>query len=885
MSKKYVYAFSEGNAGMRDLLGGKGANLAEMTRLGLPVPPGFIITTEACNEYTQVGHYPPGLDGQVETYLDQVEVTMGKKLGDPENPLLISVRSGAKYSMPGMMDTILNLGLNDITLERLVKKTSNRRFVLDSYRRFIQMFGSVVMGVEKDKFEHALIKLKEDKGLKTDIEMTEKDLDDLIVKFKEIVKRETGKGFPDDPREQLDLSIKAVFSSWMNERAISYRNHYGIPHDLGTACSIQVMVFGNMGNDSATGVAFTRNPSTGEKKLYGEYLINAQGEDVVAGVRTPQPIEKLSEEMPEVYNEFASVAELLEKHYKEVQDMEFTIERGKLYTLQTRNGKRTAVAAIKIAVDMVEEGLITEKEAINRIDPNELDQLLHPQIDPNAEVEVLAKGLNASPGAATGKVIFDADLAEELGSKGENVILTRWQTNPDDIHGMIAARGILTSEGGMTSHAAVVARGMGKPAVCGAEAIRIDIENRLFNVDGKVVNEGDLVTIDGGTGRVIIGEVPLVAPAINEDFQQILRWADEYRSLGVKTNADNGEDAAKARQFGAEGIGLCRTEHMFLGEERLPHVQRMILAKTEEERQEEFGRIQAMQKSDFIEIFRAMDGLPVTIRLLDPPLHEFLPKSGDLRVEIVEKRQSGASEDEIAQKEALLHAVRNMEEANPMLGLRGCRLGIIFPGLYEMQAKAIMEAALDVIERGGNPLVEIMIPLVSEANELKLLKPKIEEAIKEIFAKRGMTIPYKLGTMIELPRAALTADEIAKYADFFSFGTNDLTQTTYGFSRDDAEGKFFAPYLSAEIFLDSPFEILDEKGVGQLVEMACQKGRSSNPNLVLGICGEHGGDPKSVKFFHKAGLDYVSCSPYRVPLARLAAAQAVLEREFVSTTA
>lgn len=877
MKKKYVYAFEQGSAKMKFLLGGKGSNLCEMTRLGLPVPPGFVISTEACVEYSRTKKFPPGLQQEVESYLKKLEKKTKKKLGDPKDPLLVSVRSGAVFSMPGMMDTVLNLGLNDKSVQGLIKQTQNSRFAYDSYRRFIQMFGDVVLKVEGEKFEHALTELKRKKGVKLDTELRAEDLQELIKTFKQIIKDKTHREFPSDPKEQLDKAIMAVFESWNNPRAVVYRRANNIPDDLGTAVNVQTMVFGNKGADSATGVAFTRDPSTGEKKVYGEYLVNAQGEDVVSGARTPQPISKLKKEMPKLYNQLAKLMGKLEKHYKDVQDIEFTIEQGKLYMLQTRNGKRTAQAALKIAVDMVTEKLLTQKEAIGRIDPNILDQLLHPRLDPNAQFTILAKGLPASPGAATGKVVFDADKAEEMGRNGEKVILTRWETTPDDIHGLIVAQGILTAHGGMTSHAAVVARGMGKPCICGAEEIKIDLDNRLFRVDGTIVKEGDIVTIDGGSGQVILGRVPLIAPAISPDFKKLLGWADKLRRLKVRTNADTPEDAKKAREFGAEGIGLCRTEHMFMAEDRLPHVRAMILAETEEERVAALDKLLPMQRGDFEGIFKAMSGLPVTIRLLDPPLHEFLPNYCDLNVELTKMKYERAPQSKIREKEELIDKVRAQMEVNPMLGLRGCRLGLIHGEVYRMQVRAIFEAACNVATRNSVPKVEVMIPLVAHVNELRVLREEVISVVEEVFKKRRKRFPYTIGTMIEIPRAALTADEIAEYADFFSFGTNDLTQTTFGFSRDDAEGKFLPAYLERRILADNPFEVLDGSGVGKLVEMASKLGRKTKPNLKLGICGEHGGEPRSVKFCHKVGLDYVSCSPYRVPLARLAAAQATIE--------
>lgn len=878
---KRVYDFNEGSADMKYVLGGKGANLAEMTRLGLPVPPGFTITTGACNEYYQTSQFPEGLLDEVDDHLKTLEEAMGKKLGDPNDPLLVSVRSGAAFSMPGMMDTVLNLGLNDESVQGLARLTNDERFSYDSYRRFIQMFGKVVLRVEGELFEEAINELKEKKGVKYDTDLTATDLKELVQMFKNIVKEHAGRDFPTVPKEQMILSIEAVFKSWGNKRAIDYRRLYKIPDNLGTAVNIQTMVFGNKGNDSATGVAFTRDPATGEDVAYGDYLINAQGEDVVAGIRVTEPLLNMKQAMPELAEQLFSIMDTLEKHYRDMCDIEFTIEQGKLWMLQTRVGKRTAVAALKIATDMVDEGLITRDEAIQRIDPDQLDQLLHPQFDPKAKVEVLTKGLNASPGAAVGKVVFDADTAEEMGSKGEKVILTRWETTPDDLHGMVAAQGILTSHGGKTSHAAVVARGMGKPCVCGADAIKIDARNKVFSVNGTQVKEGDIISIDGTTGRVVLGEVALVPPKPTKEFDLILNWADEVRTLGVRVNADTPEDAEKGRQFGAQGIGLARTEHMFLGD-RLPIVQQMILAESKEQEEDALAKLLEVQKKDFKGIFKAMDSLPVTIRLLDPPLHEFLPSPVDLKVELTKLEMTGAPEEELAAKRKLLDSVEKMAEMNPMLGLRGCRLGITHPEIYKMQVRAIMEAACELKKEGGNPVVEIMIPLVAVVTELSTLRQESEEVIGEVISKCGVDVDYKIGTMIEIPRAAITADEIAAVADFFSFGTNDLTQMAFGFSRDDIEAKFLPRYLERKILARNPFETIDD-GVAKLVAIGCENGRKTNPDIKLGVCGEHGGDPDSVKKFHAIGLTYVSCSPYRVPLARLAAAQAVLGEGKVST--
>lgn len=881
--KKYVYFFAkgkaEGSAKMRDILGGKGANLAEMANLGIRVPPGFTISTEVCAYYTQKGEYPPGLDEEMKQNLEKLEEVTGKKFGDPDNPLLVSVRSGARVSMPGMMDTVLNLGLNDKSVEGLAKKTNNPRFAFDAYRRLLQMFGDVVLGIEAEKFEKAIDKKKEQKGVKDDIDLTTDDLKELVEEFKKIIKEETGKDFPQDPFQQLLMARDAVFKSWNNKRAIEYRRINKIPEHWGTAVNVQSMVFGNMGNDSGTGVGFTRDPSTGEKVLYGEYLMNAQGEDVVAGIRTPKPLSFLEKEMPQVYRELKETTQLLEKHYRDVQDFEFTIEKGTLYLLQTRTGKRTAQAAVKIACDMAKEGLITKDEALLRVEPSQLEQLMHRRIDPKAKIEVLAKGLPASPGAATGQVVFSADRAVELAKDGKRVILVRKETSPEDIHGMAVAQGILTSRGGMTSHAAVVARGMGKPCVAGCEDVKVDEDKLQFVVNGKVFKEGDYITIDGSSGQVIQGEVPTVEPELSGDFKQLLDWADEVRTMGVRANADTPHDAHVAREMGAEGIGLCRTEHMFFGEDRLPHVQRMILAQNEEERKKALEKLEPMQREDFKGILKEMEGLPVIIRLLDPPLHEFLPNYEDLLVEITRLKLQGGDKKEIEEKEKLLARIVDLREMNPMLGHRGCRLGITFPEIYKMQVRAIFKAAAELVKQGVNVFPEVMIPLVITEKELSILRDDVDKIAREIMNEEGVDFKYKIGTMIELPRAALCADKIAKVADFFSFGTNDLTQTTLGFSRDDAEGKFLHAYLNKKILEDDPFQVLDQEGVGQLVTMGTRKGKSTNPELEVGICGEHGGEPSSVKFCYRTGLDYVSCSPYRVPVARLAAAQAKLEEK------
>ena len=826
---RYVYAFDEPSDGGRDLLGGKGIGLAEMTQLGIPVPAGFTITTDACRAFMRDGGLPDGLEAEVEEHIARLEERAGKRFGDPDDPLLVSVRSGAAVSMPGMMDTILNVGLDDDAVRGLAHATGNPAFANDCYRRLIQMFGETVDGIDHDRF----------------------NVDDSVERAREVYVAETGEAFPQDAREQLRRAIVAVFESWNSPRAQVYRRTYDIPDDMGTAVNVVQMVFGNKGDTSATGVCFTRDPSTGEQGVYGEYLVNAQGEDVVAGTRTPQPVEEMAERMPEAYAQLLDTMTRLEQHYRDVQDIEFTIEEGRLFLLQTRAAKRTAAAALKAAVDMAAEGLISREDAVVRIDPSQLDQLLHPMLDPKAEFEVAARGLNASPGAASGKIVLDADTAAERGKGGEAVILVRWETTPDDIHGLIQARGVLTAHGGMTSHAAVVARGMGKPCVAGCESLDIDLDDRTARIGERELREGDVITIDGGTGRVIVGEVELVPPSINEDFETVLGWADERRRLQVWANADNPEDAAKAREFGAQGIGLCRTEHMFFGDERLPVVQEMILAADESGRREALDRLLPFQQADFEGIFEAMAGLPVVIRLLDPPLHEFLPPLEEARDERMRNR------------------IKALTESNPMLGTRGCRLGIQWPEIYEMQVRAIARAALAV----PGAQVEIMHPLVGFGEELRRLR----ELTDDVMAEEAPGLEYACGTMIELPRAALRADEIAEFADFFSFGTNDLTQTALGMSRDDAEGKFLTFYLEDGVLEHNPFETLDQEGVGELMRIAVERGRGARRTIKLGICGEHGGDPKSVEFCHGLGLDYVSCSPYRVPVARLAAAQAVLK--------
>ncbi|MEM3399936.1 MAG: pyruvate, phosphate dikinase [Candidatus Micrarchaeia archaeon] len=874
---KRIYLFEEGSAKMRDLLGGKGANLCEMTRIGLPVPYGFVITTEMCKEYSKTGKLPKGLMDDVKKAMQKLEKKSGKKFGDPKNPLLVSVRSGAAVSMPGMMDTVLNLGLNDETLRGLAEKTQNERYAYDCYRRFINMFGDVVMGVEHNLFEKELQAVKDKKKVKLDTELNAEDLKEVVERYKKVVKEHAGRDFPTDPYEQLRMAIEAVFRSWDNPRAKTYRKINKIPEDLGTAVNIQMMVFGNMGDDSGTGVGFTRDPSTGENKLYGEYLMNAQGEDVVAGIRTPKPLSEMKQEAPKIYAEIEKVAKTLEKHYKDMQDFEFTIEKGKLYMLQTRTGKRTAQAAVRIAVEMVKEKLITKEEAVMRVDPAQIDKLLHRQIDPKAKVNVIAKGLPASPGAAAGHVVFDADLAEEKGKSGEKVILVRPETTPEDIHGIVAAQGVLTSRGGMTSHAAVVARGMGKPCVAGCDALIIDLDAKEFRVKDTVVKEWDYITIDGGTGNVILGEVPTVEPTLSPEFKTLLSWADNIRRLGVRANADTPEDAARAFEFGAEGVGLCRTEHMFMAQDRLPAVQEMIMASSEEEMKKALDKILPMQRSDFIGIFKAMKGHPVTIRLIDPPLHEFLPNKEELLVEIEVAKAKGEKVPE--EKLKVFKKVQQLFEFNPMLGLRGCRLIIVNPLITDMQVRAIFEAAVEVKKQGVDVKPEVMIPLVGHVNEIKVVRERIEKIAEEIIKASGVKLDYKIGTMIELPRAALTAGEIAKYAEFFSFGTNDLTQTTFGFSRDDAEGKFLALYVEKKILPENPFVALDREGVGRLMRMGVEEGRKTRKNLKVGICGEHGGEPSSVEFCHMIGLDYVSCSPFRVPIARLAAAQAALREK------
>jgi pyruvate,orthophosphate dikinase len=873
----FTYEFSEGSEqalASKELLGGKGAGLAAMSSLGLPVPPGFTITTEACRDYMAAGELSAEVVEQVELQRGKLEESIGKRLGDSENPLLVSVRSGAPVSMPGMMDTVLNLGLNDAAVEGFAASTGDERFAYDSYRRFIQMFGDVVLKVEHENFEEALESLKSEVGAEDDTDLSAEDLKRLIESYKQIVAEETGGSFPQEPREQLELAIQAVFDSWNTQRAISYRKQFGLSDDSGTAVTVQAMVFGNMGDRSATGVVFTRDPSTGEQGLFGEFLMNAQGEDVVAGIRTPKPIAEMEEFLPQAFGQLLETMQRLENEYRDMQDIEFTVERDKLFMLQTRSGKRTAAAALKIAREMADEGIISREEAVTRIDPGQLDQVLHPYIDPEAELEVLAEGLPASPGAATGKVVFSADEAEERGGAGEDVILVRKETTPDDVHGMVSARGTLTALGGMTSHAAVVARGLGIPAVTGCKALKIDAPARSFSIAGKSFTEEDSITIEGSTGRVVEGEAPLVNPEMSQDLEKLLAWADETREMGVRANADTPEDANRARSLGAEGIGLCRTEHMFMQDGRLEIVRDMILSDTDEATTDALSRLEPLQRGDFEGILEAMDGLPVTIRLLDPPLHEFLPDSVDLYGKLAELGDEGS--DEAVEIRRQLRVVESLEEANPMLGLRGCRLGIVRPGLYRMQARAIAEAARNVRQRGGEPVAEIMVPLVGFRPELARIREEIEAVVGEVL---GAEASVKVGTMIELPRACTVADKIAGEADFFSFGTNDLTQTTCGLSRDDAEGAFLTQYLEGGILSKNPFQTIDVDGVGRLVSIACERGREANPGIKLGICGEHGGDPESISFFHETGLDYISCSPYRVPVARLAAAQATVNSE------
>lgn len=893
-SVKFVYDFTEGNKDLKDLLGGKGANLAEMTNLGLPVPPGFTITTEACKVYLESGSEPAALRAEVSDHLAALEKTMGKKLGQADDPLLVSVRSGAKFSMPGMMDTVLNIGLSDASVSGLAKQAGDERFAWDSYRRLIQMFGKTVLGVDGDLFEEALEGAKHAKGVTVDIDLDAADLKALVDRFKQIVTEATGRDFPQDPREQMDLAIRAVFDSWNTDRAKLYRRQERIPGDLGTAVNVCSMVFGNLGPDSGTGVAFTRDPASGQQGVYGDYLQNAQGEDVVAGIRNTVPLAELESIDKASYDQLMQIMETLETHYKDLCDIEFTIERGKLWMLQTRVGKRTAGAAFRIATQLVDQGLIDEAEALQRVTGGQLAQLMFPRFDLDAESELIGRGIAASPGAAVGKAVFDSYTAVKWSRSGEKVILIRRETNPDDLNGMIAAEGILTSRGGKTSHAAVVARGMGKTCVCGAEELQVDTKTRrLTTSDGTVIEEGDTVSIDGSTGKVYAGEVPVVPSPVVEYFEgrmhagaedadelvkavhRIMAYADRVRRLRVRANADNAEDAARARRFGAQGIGLCRTEHMFLGERR-EMVERLILADTDADKDAALAELLPLQKADFIELFEAMDGLPVTVRLLDPPLHEFLPDITDLsvRVALAEARHEKHENDL-----RLLQAVHKLHEQNPMLGLRGVRLGLVIPGLFAMQVRAIAEAAAERKNAKGDPRAEIMIPLVGTVQELEIVREEAEQVIAEVERARGVSLKLTLGTMIELPRAALTAGQIAESADFFSFGTNDLTQTVWGFSRDDVEASFFTAYLEKGIFGVSPFETIDKDGVGSLVRSAAEAGRATRPDLKLGVCGEHGGDPDSVHFFHEVGLDYVSCSPFRIPVARLEAGRAAAESQ------
>jgi pyruvate, orthophosphate dikinase len=895
MAKKWVYLFEELDKAeervggdweaVRSFLGGKGANLAEMTRIGLPVPPGFTVTTEACLTYVKQGEpfMEEVLDEEREA-MKRVEELTGKKFGDAHNPLLVSCRSGAKFSMPGMMDTVLNIGMNDETARGMIELTGDERFVYDAYRRLVQMFGCVVLGIDDEPFEEALDELKERKGTKIDTDLTAEDWKELTDHFKEIIRREKGFDFPQDPYQQLKLATEAVFKSWNGKRAVDYRNAAGISHDLGTGVNICTMVFGNMGWNSGTGVAFTRNPATGENKIYGDYLLNAQGEDVVAGIRNTKPIAELEQDLPEAYAEFVKICGILENHYREMQDVEFTIEQNKLWMLQTRDGKRTAAASVKIAVDMANEGLITKERAVKKVKPAEVDALMHPRFDPEAkkraaaEGKFLGRGVNASPGAAVGIAVFDADLAEEWGKSGKSAIMVRPFTKPDDVHGMLAAKGILTSEGGATSHAAVVARQFGVPCVCGAGDIQIDVKTREFRANGQIVKEGDWVSIDGTTGEVFLGEIPTETPRFDEqtDLITLLSWADKMRRLEVWANADYPKDAERARQYGAQGIGLCRTEHMFFEEDRLPVVQGMILAQDEGVRQKALDQLLPLQRGDFEGIFKSMDGLPVIIRLIDPPLHEFLPNEEEVLEQVLTLRIKGETAG-LREKEELLSSIRGLHESNPMMGLRGVRLSIMMPGLVKMQVRAIFEAACNVASQGVVVKPEVMIPLAGHVNELKVIQPTLEEIAKSVMEEKGISVEYKFGTMIEIPRAAVTADEIASVAQFFSFGTNDLTQMTFGFSRDDAEGRFLLDYVEREILPENPFQTLDRKGVGALMRMAVEKGRKTRSDLEVGICGEHGGDPKSIAFCHELGLNYVSCSPFRVPVARLSAAQAALK--------
>jgi len=890
---KLVYDFTEGNKDLKDLLGGKGANLAEMTNLGLPVPPGFIVSTEACRHYLREGDVPAGLDDEITAHLRDLEATMGRQLGDHADPLLVSVRSGAKFSMPGMMETVLNIGLSDESVHGLAKQAGSERFAWDSYRRLIQMFGKTVLGIDGDAFEHAIDAAKQAKGTSNDLDLDAADLRGIVDTFKGIVRDHTGHDFPQQPREQLDLAIRAVFDSWNADRAILYRRQERIPADLGTAVNVVAMVFGNLGMDSGTGVAFTRDPGSGQQGVYGDYLQNAQGEDVVAGIRNTVPLQDLEQIDPKSYGELMQIMQTLENHYRDLCDIEFTIERGKLWMLQTRVGKRTAGAAFRIAVQLVDQGLINIDEALLRVTGDQLAQLMFPRFDASSDARKIAKGISASPGAAVGKAVFDSARAVEQAAAGEDVILVRRETNPDDLHGMIAARGILTSRGGKTSHAAVVARGMGKTCVCGADELEVDVAGRSFTApDGVTVSEGDVISIDGTSGVVYLGEVPVVASPVVEYFEggldpdsdelvsavhRIMRQADERRRLVVRANSDTGEDSARAVRFGAQGIGLTRTEHMFLGERR-QLVERLILADDDETRQSALDALEPLQRGDFVEILEAMDGLPVTIRLLDPPLHEFLPDLTELTVSVALAGDAASGKDR-----KLLDAVRRLHEQNPMLGLRGVRLGLVIPGLYAMQVRAIAHAAAQRVQAGGDPRPEIMIPLVGAVQEIEIARAETERVLAEVAEQTGTSVHTLIGTMIEVPRAALTAGQIAQAAEFFSFGTNDLTQMGWGFSRDDVEGSFFSRYIDLGVFGVSPFETLDADGVGRLVKIAVADGRATRPDLKIGVCGEHGGDPESVHFFHKAGLDYVSCSPFRVPVARLEAGRAAVDEATVAS--
>lgn len=871
--KKWVYLFNESGAKMKSLLGNKGANLGEMTKMGLPVPPGFTITTEACNYFLKnKGNFPQSMWPQTIKSLKFIEKKTGKKFGGAQAPLLLSVRSGAMISMPGMMDAILNLGLNDKILDQT-------RFAYDAYRRLIQMFGKIVMGIEPEKFENEIAKLKRKRKVKEDTQLNKKDLQGLVEKFKNIYRQETDKNFPQDPWQQLELVIKAVFSSWNGKRAVDYRNFHHIPHHLCTAVDVVAMVFGNLGFDSGTGVAFTRSPSTGDKELYGEYLLNAQGEDVVAGIRTPKPVSLLKKEMKPIYQQLKKISERLEFHYRDLQDLEFTIEKGKLWILQTRTGKRTAHSAVKIAVDMMNEGLISKKEAILRVQPKQIEYLLHPTIDPQAKTTIIAKGLNASPGAATGQVVFEANQAEQWAQKKKKVILVRPETSPNDVHGMIAAEGILTARGGMTSHAAVIARGLGKPCIAGCEQIIVNLTKKEMKINKRVIKEGEIISLNGASGEVILGQAHLIEPKMTSQLKTLLKFADQVRKLEVWANADNAQDARRARDFGAQGIGLCRTEHMFFNEERRQIVVKMIMARSKKSREKYLKKILPYQRQDFQAIFKAMNGLPVIIRLIDPPMHEFLPNKEELIQEICRLRYQDKNKNSLAKKEKELAIIKKMWEVNPMLGLRGCRTGIIYPEISTMQVKAIFQAACQASKEGIQVKPEIMIPLVVDVNELKIERKRLEKTALRVMKKEGVKIDYKFGAMIETPRAALTADKIAQTAQFFSFGTNDLTQMVYCFSRDDAEAKFLFVYLAKKILLENPFETLDQAGVGELVKKGVELGRKTKKNLEIGICGEHGGDPKSIHFCHQIGLNYVSCSPFRVPVARLAAAQAALKKK------